>query len=68
VNLSCSTCGAPIGAYQWTPWNVSGSLSISYVCPRGHSGQFNHLHLAAEARKLPVEYPPFAPVDDPSAV
>lgn len=58
MTLSCSTCGATIGAHDWTPANVSGGLSISYVCPKGHRGQFNNLHLAADGRKAPV-----APVD-----
>ena len=58
MTLSCSTCGATIGAYAWEPWNKSGTLSISYTCPKGHRGQFNNLHLAADGRKAPV-----APVD-----
>jgi len=63
MTLSCSVCGSAIGPYDWTPWNVSGTLSISYRCPNGHSGQFNNLHLAAEGRKLPVVRAPIAPVD-----
>jgi len=61
VNLSCSTCGAPIEAHAWVPFNISGRLAISYTCPKGHRGQFNDLHLAAEGRKSG----PIAPVDDP---